>query len=313
MNRIAITGFGSYLPRLSHSNQTLPPLEDPPTAEEIERIGVFRRGWAGEGESIPEMAAAAGRKALERAGVAAQSLDAVILANWTQRRYIPEHAPRLQHLLGAARAFAYDVSGACTGFIYGSAMAHAFLQEPRYQRILVCASETTSQRARPRSKGTLILADAAGAWVLERAGSGTGELIDCELATDGSQHRIMDVSEEGWVRTHLPQRELNALAGRSFRKVIDAVLARQKMALSDVTWFVPHSGTAGVQAAVQKELGIAPEKVLTNYARVGNVSSASIPVALDAFAAEGRIRPGDLVLSAAVGTGWYAAAMLYRI
>jgi 3-oxoacyl-[acyl-carrier-protein] synthase-3 len=312
MSRIAITGFGSYLPRLSHTNQSLPPLEEPPTAEEIERIGVFRRGWAGDGESVPEMAAAAGRAALERAGVKAESLDAIILANWTQRRYIPEHAPRVQQLLGARQAFAYDVSGACTGFIYGSAMAHAFLQEPRFQRILVCASETTSQRARPRSKGTLILADGAGAWVLERGRAGMGELIDFELATDGDQHGIMDISQEGWVRTHLPQRELNALAGRSFRKVIDALLARQKMALSDITWFVPHSGTAGVQAAVQKELGIAPEKVLTNYAEVGNVSSASIPVALDHFTAQGKIRRGDLVLSAAVGTGWYSAAMLYR-
>ena len=313
MNEVAITGFGSYLPRLMHTNETLPPLDTPLDAQEIARIGVYRRGWAGDGEGIAEMAAIAAQRALERAGMEAQTLDLIILANWTQRRYIPEFAPRLKQLLGARRAFAYDVCCACAGFIYGLGMAHSFLQNPRYARALVVASETTAQRARPGSKAMLILGDAAGAFVLERAAGHGGRLIDYELATDGEHHAIMDISPQGYVRTHIPQRELNALASRSIAGVVEHLLVRNRLTLAEIDWIVPHSGTAGVQAMIAQTLAVPREKILTNFATIGNVSSASIPTVLDEFVAAGRIRPGDLILSAAVGTGWYAAAMLYTV
>src|SRR5580700_5660758 len=101
METIAITGFGSYLPRRMLTNAELPPFDEPISEDEMDRIGVRCRGWADDSEGIAEMAAAAGRRALERAGVEADSLDFVILSNWTARRYIPEHAPRLLQLLGA--------------------------------------------------------------------------------------------------------------------------------------------------------------------------------------------------------------------
>jgi len=309
MSRVAITGIGTYLPR-RYALHELPPLDEPVGEEELAKIGVVRRGRAGEGEGIAEMGAAAARRALERAGASADSIDLIILSNWTQRRYIPEHAPRLQKLLGASSAFGFDVCGACTGFLYGLAIARAFLGERRHRRALVVASETTSQRARPGSKGTIILGDAAGAFVLEKDVAAGGELVDVELATDGDHHEIMDISPEGWVRTHIAQRELNALAARSMSSACERLLARNRLDWRDVDWLVPHSGTAGVQAALARALPIPPERVLTNYAEVGNVSSASIPVALDEHL--GKIRPGQLVLSAAVGTGWYTAAALYR-
>jgi 3-oxoacyl-[acyl-carrier-protein] synthase-3 len=313
MHEVAITGFGAYVPRLRHTNASLPPLDQPLDAEEIARIGVYRRGWAGQGESIAEMAEQAARRALERAGTAPDALDVVVLANWTQRRYIPEIAPKLKRLLGASRAFAFDVCSACAGFIYGLGIAHGFLQNDRFSRALVVAAETTSQRARPGSKGTLILGDAAGAFVLERGAPRGGRLLDYELATDGDHHDIMSISPEGWVATHIPQKELNALAARSMADVAGRLLARNGLTLSDVDWLVPHSGTAGVQATVAKALPVPRDRILTNFADVGNVSSASIPTALDDFVSRGVIRPGELLLSVAVGTGWYAAAMLYTV
>ena len=313
MERVAITGFGSYLPRRMLDNAELPPFDEPISADEIARIGVLRRGWADDSEGIAEMAAAAGQRALARAGLGSDDIDLVILANWTKRRYIPEHAPRLLHLLGAKRAFGWDVSCACAGFLYGLGIAHGFLQNPRFSRALVVASEHTSQRGRPGSKAKLILADAAGAFVLERKPETTGCLIDFELATHGEHHGIMNISEEGWVRTLIKQRELNELAGGSMCDVARRVLERNGVSLEEVDWVVPHSGTAGVQATVARGLGVRPDKILSNFATVGNVSSASIPVAIDEYVSAGKIRPGDLVLSAAVGTGWYAAAALYRM
>jgi 3-oxoacyl-[acyl-carrier-protein] synthase-3 len=318
MRPVFITGIGSYLPRLMHTNETLPPLDSPATPEELEKIGVYRRGWAGEGEGIAEMAAAAARVALERAGIEARALDAIVLANWTQRRYIPEFAPKVKELLGATRAFAFDVCTACAGFVHGVATSHGFLQNPRFSRALVVASETTSKRGRPGSKATLVFGDGAGAFVLEAAtgeantGRG-GPVVDYELAVDGTQHHIMDISDEGWVRTHVKQQELVALTARCFKEVTRAILARNHLSLADVDWVVPHSGTAGVQAALLKVLELPREKVLTNFASVGNTSSAAIPLALDELVRAGKVQKGQLVLSPTVGTGFYSAALLYRV
>jgi len=317
---VRLTGFGSYLPARMYNNDLLPPLDEPVIPADLERIGVFRRGWASEDEGIAEMAVAAGGRALAHAGLAAEDIDLVILSNWTQRRFLPEFAPRLKALLGAHRAFAHELGCACAGFLYGLATASEFLRNPRFGRALVVASETTSQRARPGSRGVLILGDAAGAFVLERAdalharaGLGGGRLIDTELSCDGEHHDIMEISPEGWVHTHIPQRELCTLAARSIRDVSVRLLERNGRRLSDVTWVIPHSGTAGVQAAIGRVLEVRPDRILTNFASVGNVSSASIPVALDHFYGSGRVRAGDLVLSAAVGGGWYSAAALYTV
>jgi 3-oxoacyl-[acyl-carrier-protein] synthase-3 len=298
-----------------HTNESLPALDSPATPAELEKIGVHRRGWAGEGEGIAEMACEAAQVALERAGVAASSLDAIVLANWTQRRFIPEFAPKVQSLLGATRAFAFDVSTACAGFVYGVATVHGFLQNPRFSRALVVAAETTSKRGRPGSKATLVFGDGAGAFVLQTEASAdkAGTLIDYELAVDGTQHHIMDINDEGWVRTHVKQQELIALTARCFKDVTRAVLSRNGLTMSQVDWLVPHSGTAGVQAALVRALELPAEKVLTNFATIGNTSSAAIPLAIDQFVREGRVKKGDLVLSPTVGTGFYSAALLYRV
>jgi 3-oxoacyl-[acyl-carrier-protein] synthase III len=313
VHEIAIAGFGSYLPKTMHTNETLPPLDSEVTAEQLAKIGVVRRGWAGEGEGIAEMAAFASKRALERAEIAAEDLDLIVLANWTQRRYIPEFAPKLQRILGAKKAVAYDVCTACTGFVFGISIAHGYLQTPRFSRALVVASETTSQRGRPNSMSTLIFGDGAGAFVLEKDGKRGGRLIDYEIASDGEHHEIMEVSPEGWVKTHLPQKELNALAARSFAAASRAILARNGMALGDVDWIVPHSGTAGIQATLIKTLEVDPNKVLSNFATVGNVSSAAIPVSLDEYVTAGKIRRGQTILSPTTGTGWYWGALLYTV
>jgi 3-oxoacyl-[acyl-carrier-protein] synthase III len=310
--KVVISGRGVYLPRLSHTNETLPPLDTPATPEQLAKIGVVRRGWAGEGEGIADMAAAAAKVALSNAKVDANDIDLLVLSNWTQRRYIPEFAPRVQHLLGARRALAFDVSTACTGFATGLGIAHSFLRGPRYKRALVIASETTSQRARANSRATLVFGDAAAAWVVERDREDGLELIDYELQSDGSQHGVMEIDVHGHVRTLIEQKDLNALAARSFAESCRCILARNGMTMDDVQWVVPHSGTAGIQALLIKTLEIAPEKVFSNFSTVGNVSSAAIPVAFEELVSTGRIRKGDLVLSPTTGTGWYFGALLFR-
>lgn len=258
------------------------------------------------------MGVTAARRALEQAHVDPASLDFIVLANWSERRYVPDFAPVIQAALGATKAFAYDVGCACAGFVYGLAMAHGFLQNPRFSRGLVLASDQSTRRIRPRSRGTLVFGDGAGCMVLERGERG-GRLVDYELTSDGTQNAIMSVDQEGYLKSHIKQADLNALAGRSIGAVSRALLARNRLTFDDVAWIVPHSGTAGVQAMVAENLGVPGGKILTNLPVIGNVTTASIPTALAHFVEEGKIKRGDLVLSASVGLGWHAVAALYTL
>jgi 3-oxoacyl-[acyl-carrier-protein] synthase-3 len=310
---VRFTGLGSYLPERMVSNAELEPLEPPHSLAEMDRVGVKARGIAGDAEGVLEMGVLAAQRALERADVAPESLDFLILANWSERRYVPDFAPRIQHALGAKRAFAFDVGCACAGFVYGLTLAHGYLQNPRFRRGLVLASDRSTRRIRPKSRGTLVFGDGAAAMVVEREAARGGRLIDYELRTDGSRNGIMDVGADGFLSPNIKQRELNELAGATLAEVSRALLARNELSLNDIDWVIPHSGTAGVQAMLAERLGAPPERTLNNLAEVGNVTSASIPIALDHFLRAGKLRPGDRVLSAAVGLGWQYVALLYTL
>lgn len=313
MAELWVTGLGTYLPRRSVSNQELPPLEPPHTLAEMDRVGVRARGIADDEEDVLFMAVAAARRALVRSEVEASGLDFIILANWSERRYVPDFAPRVQHALGAPRAFAFDVCCACAGFLYALSIAHGFLQNPRLSRGLVLSSDRATRHVRPGSRANLVFGDAAAAMVVERDAGRGSRLIDYELCTDGSQNGIMEVGADGYLNPKIKQRDLNQLAGRSLAHVSRTLLDRNGLGLDDIDWLLPHSGTAGVQAMLAEHLGAAPEKTLNNLADVGNVTTASIPVALDHFVKQGTLKPGQRILSAAVGLGWQSCAVLYTL
>lgn len=313
MAELFVTGLGTYLPRRSVTNPELPPLEPPHTLTDMDRVGVRARGIAADDEDVLFMALRAAERALARAEVDAPSLDFLILANWSERRYVPDFAPRVQHALGARRAFAFDVGCACAGFLYGLSLAHGYLQNPRFRRGLVLASDTSTRRLKPGSRANLVFGDAAAAMVVERDAGRGSRLIDYELRTDGAYSGIMDVGPDGYLNPKIKQRELNDLAGRSLAAVSRSLLERNGLGLADVDWLLPHSGTAGVQAMLAEHLGASPERTLNNLADVGNVTTASIPVALDHFVSAGTLKRGDRILSAAVGLGWQSCAVLYTL
>lgn len=313
MAEVRITGLGTYLPERMVENRDLPPLDPPHTLADMDKVGVRSRGIAQDHEDVLFMAQRAAKHALSRAGVDALSLDFVILANWSERRYVPDVAPRLQHALGARRAFAFDVGCACAGFLYGLSMAHGYLQNPRFSRGLVVASDRSTRRLKPGSRANLVFGDAAAAMVVERDVSRGSRLVDYELRTDGAYNGIMEVDAAGQLEPKIKQRDLNQLAGRTLADVSRALLERNSLTLADVDWLLPHSGTAGVQAMLAEHLGAPPEKTLNNLADVGNVTTASIPVSLAHFVSTGQVKPGDRVLSAAVGLGWQYCAVLYTL
>ena len=313
MTDVSITGLGVYLPRRSLDNGELPPLERPHTREEMDAVGVLRRGVACDDEGVLEMALASASAALAEAKIAASELDFIILANWTERRYVPDFAPKIQHALGATRAFAFDVCCACCGFLYGLSLAQGYLENPRHARGLVVASDRSTRLIRPRSRGTLIFGDAAAAAVVERDAKRGIRLRDYELRTDGAHAGLMDVGPDGYLVSHAKQREVNELAVDSLCRIMRDLLARHGLTLNSVDYIVPHSGTPGIQKMLAQALDIDPRRVLTNLPIVGNVTTAAIPVALRHFLDNGPLAPGQQVLSAAVGLGWQYAGALFSL
>jgi 3-oxoacyl-[acyl-carrier-protein] synthase III len=259
------------------------------------------------------MAVRASQVALERASVAAEELDFLILVNWSERRYVPDIAPRVQELLGARKAFAFDVGCACAGFVYALSIAHGYLQNPRFQRGLVVASDYSRRRVRPGSRASLLFGDGAAAAVVGSNVNAGFNLVDYELGTNGARSELMDVDAEGYLVTHVRQREVNELAVSSLVRAGKSVLARQGLTFADVDYIVPHSGTAGIQSMLSEALGLPRQKILTNLPTVGNMTAASIPTALEHFLQAGSLRSGQLVLVLAVGVGWHFVAGLIEL
>ncbi|MFD7169292.1 ketoacyl-ACP synthase III [Streptomyces violascens] len=310
---LGFTGIGHYYPRTVVHNEgdvTLDGRTFP--AEAAESLGVRSRHVADDEETLEYMAVRAGQAALAKAGREAEEMDLVVLANWTDRQWIPEIGPAVAHSIGARRALAFDVCGACTGFVHAIQTASALLTaHPGWRRALIIAGDRFSRRARPATRSRLVFGDAAGAVVLEKGREGHGGLIDSVLDCDATEaDNVAARPPEGWLR---PRPELIGLAVRSSLQVAEHLLERNGMAASDIDWLVPHPGNNDIHAGVRDGLGLPTRKFLTNFAERGNTGCASIPIALSEFSESGVLKTGDTVLSTAVGSGWYYGGLVYQL
>jgi 3-oxoacyl-[acyl-carrier-protein] synthase-3 len=278
------------------------------SADEVAALGVRSLHRAADDETLEFMATAAAQSALDKAGVDGAGLDLVILANWTDRQWIPESAPEVAARLGARQALAFDVCGACTGFVHGVQTAAAFLTaRPDWRRALVVAADRFTRRARIGTRGQLVFGDAAGAVVLEKGD--TDGLLDSTLGCDAAEADTV-AARDGWLR---PKPELIELAIRSSLAVADDLLGRNHVKITELDWLVPHPGNNAIHSGVLDGLDLPAEKFLTNFATRGNTGCASIPISLSEFTETGVLHAGDLVLSTAVGSGWYFGGLLFRL
>jgi len=298
------------LPRLCIDNAAL--LSSSPELKEIdlEHIGVASRHEADEDEDVETMAVRASQAALERANVSADELEFLLLINWSERRYVPEVAPRVQEMLGARKAFAFDVGCSCAGFIYALSIAHGYLQSPRFQRGLVVASDYSRRRVRPGSRASLLFGDAAAAAVVGSNVNTGFNLIDYELGTNGGRE-LMDVDDEGYLVTRVRRHEAEEMAVAALVRAGKNLLARQGLTFADIDYIVPHAGAAEIESALARTLSLPRHKILSNRSSVGNVTAASIPTALEHFLQIGTLRLGQLVLVLATGvSGDFVAGLL---
>jgi 3-oxoacyl-[acyl-carrier-protein] synthase III len=246
-----------------------------------------------------------GARALERAGVDADELDLVIVGTMTPDELTPNTAPLVAHALGAERAGAFDVGAACTAFLTGLSLGAAQIESGRAERVLLIGADFITRITDYEDKRSApLFADAAGAVVLGAAsGDGDGAIGPIVLGADGSHGTtIIATHEERKLRLDGPEVFRNAVA--RMREVTLQAVARAGVELEEIDLFVYHQANARITRALGERLGLPPERVVDCIETLGNSSAATLPLALDAAARDGRLRPGARVLLSAFGAGF---------
>ena len=319
--RAIVTGVGHYLPDRVVENSHFESFLDTSDEWIRARSGIERRHFAAEGETTSTMATQAARAALAAAGRAPDEVDAIILATSTADLTFPSAATMVQAELGMTRGFAFDIQAVCAGFVFALANASALIASGQAERILVIGSETFSKLMDWSDRGTCVLfGDGAGALLLE-AGEGDGTAADrgilaTDLHSDGRHKDILYV--DGGVSTervgHL------RMEGREvFRHAIDKLAATAQSAMdkagvvsADVNWIVPHQANIRIIQGTAKKMQMPMDNVVVTVQDHGNTSAASIPLALSVGVARGQIRPGDLIVTEAIGGGLAWGAVVLR-
>jgi 3-oxoacyl-[acyl-carrier-protein] synthase-3 len=319
--RSVVTGVGDYLPSRVVTNDDLAKIVDTNDAWIIERTGIRQRREAVEGETTSDLATKAAAKALAAAGRTPADVDLIIVGTTTPDLTFPAAATMVQRKLGCPIGIAFDVQAVCSGFVFALAVADNFVARGQSKCCLVIGAETMTRLMDWTDRGTCVLfGDGAGAVVLEpREGQGTTAdrgVLGVALRADGTKQDLLYV--DGGPSATGTVGKLRMQGNQVFRHAVvnisEAVVAAAKVAgveLSEVDWFIPHQANQRILEGVARRLGIAGERVISTVAEHANTSAASIPLALAQGIADGRIKPGQLLLMEAMGGGltWGAAVV----
>ncbi len=296
----------------------------------VERTGIRERRIAAEGETTCTMAAAAARQAMERAGVAAGEIDAIVLSTATTDRLLPSTAVDLQAALGASRAAAFDIGAACSGFLYGSTIAEGLIATGTAETVLVVGSERMSSIVDWKDRSTCVLfGDGAGAAVIKRSRAQSTPhpkgILSAYMRSDGTLADLLyrpaggasipfseQVLADRSQFVKMAGREVFKHAVRSMADATDRALDAAKLTGNDIDLLIPHQANIRIIEATAKHANVSMDKVYVNVDRFGNTSSASVPIAMDEAIERGRITEGTTVLLVAFGAGFTWASMVIR-
>jgi 3-oxoacyl-[acyl-carrier-protein] synthase-3 len=300
-----VTGWGTAVPDKVVTNDDLSATLDTSDSWILERTGIRQRHIGG---TTSELAIAAGRQALERAGRSGADIDLLVLATTTADAVVPGTSATVQDALGIAGG-AFDLNAACSGFVYGLVAAHGMVLAGA-RRVLVVGAETLSRITDWDDRTVAVLVgDGAGAVVLE-ATDGPGQLLAWDLGADGSLRHLLKCDTGGYL--YMNGKEIFRHAVRAVVDSSRAALARAGLEPSDVDVFVPHQANARIISAASERLGIPPERCVVTIDRYGNTSSASIPLALADALDTGALAPGAIALLSGFGGGMTWASAVLR-
>ena len=320
--RSVVVGVGSCLPERRVTNADLEKIVDTTDEWIVKRTGIRSRYLAAEGETTSMLATKAAQRALDAAGLGPEDIDLIVLGTSTPDYTFPSTATQVQAALGITKGGAFDLQAVCSGFVFAVATADKFLVSGSHKRALVIGAETFSRLVDWNDRTTCVLfGDGAGAIVLEaREGRGTVEdrgLLTSHLRSDGRHREKLYV--DGGPSTTGTTGHLRMAGKEVFRHAVGMVtdvmtdaFAATGYSADDLDWFVPHQANERIIDASAEKLGIAPHKIVKTVCDHGNTSAASIPLALAAACADGRIKTGDLVMIEAMGGGFTWGSALIR-
>lgn len=319
--RAVVKGIGHYLPERVVPNSEFEKMMDTSDEWITSRSGIKQRHFAAEDEFTSDLAIKAGQMALNDAGLTANDLDAIIVATSTADLTFPSAATMIQHGLGMTRGFAYDIQAVCAGFVFALANANAQIISGQAKRVMVIGAETFSRLMDWTDRGTCVLfGDGAGALILEASdGTGTKEdrgILSVDLNSDGSHRDILYV--DGGVSTattgylRMEGKEVFRHAVEKLAATAETAMARANITSQDVDWVVPHQANIRIIKGTAKKMGISEDNVVITVHNHGNTSAASIPLALSVAKQEGKIKPGHLIVTEAIGGGLAWGAVVLR-
>lgn len=325
MKRARITGTGSYVPEKVWTNADLEKFVDTSDEWIVTRTGISERHVIADDQNTSDLASIAAKNALEMAGVSADEIDLIVLATITADYPWPASACIVQENIGAKKAYAYDLSAACSGFLYALNNAVAQIESGRVNKALVIGAEALTRIIDWKDRNTCVLfGDAAGAVVVE-ATDGDRGILSTHMHSDGA---FLDLLyQPGFGTRHLPTEE--ALRDRSYflkmegnevfkvavrmlTEVAQEAVAHNDMTMDDIDLFIPHQANIRILDATAKRLKLPAEKVYINVNRFGNTSAATIPLAMDEANRAGKLKENDIILLDAFGGGFTWGSALMR-
>lgn len=318
MIQARIIGTGSYLPERLLTNADLEKMIDTTDQWIVDRTGIRVRHIAAENELTSDIAVAAGRRALEAAGVVPANVDLVIVATTTPDRVFPSTACIVQAKLGIANACpAFDVQAVCSGFIFALATANNFIKAGQARTALVIGAETLSRITDYTDRGNCILwGDGSGAVVL--SASDEAGIISTHIHADGRYQELLYVDggpsmgNSGKAAMRMQGNAVFKMAVNTLDAIVDETLAANGLDKTHIDWLVPHQANIRIIQATGKKLGLPIERVVVTVDQHGNTSAASIPLALDTAVRDGRIQRGQTLLMEAFGGGFTWGSALVR-
>jgi 3-oxoacyl-[acyl-carrier-protein] synthase-3 len=324
--RAKISAVGTYVPPRLLTNTDLEKMVATNDEWIIERTGIRQRHIVEKGIATSDLATEAARDCLARAGVAASEVEAILIATVTPDMFFPATACLVQDRLGATGAWGFDLSAACSGFIYALQMGAKLIESGAHKKVLVIGADVMSSILDYTDRTTCILfGDGAGAVLLEPCAEGETGFIDFVHEIDGSGAASLYMPGGGSLhpstvetvetKQHFVHQSGGAVfkvATRKMAELSESVLSRNEITAEDISLFIPHQANERIITATAERLGMPLEKVVINIGEYGNTTGATIPLAMNTALEQGRLKKGDLVLLASFGGGFTVGATLLR-
>lgn len=322
---IAVTGSGSAVPAASLDNFGLSKIVETSDEWIATRTGIRERRLAKPDERLADLAAEAGKNAIAMAGIDATDLDMILLATSTADDLFGS-ASQVQARIGASKAVAFDLTAACSGFVFGLVTAAQFIRTGTYRNVLLIGADVLSRWVDWSDRRTCVLfGDGAGAVVLQA--NPEDRLLGFEIRSDGTQNQCLNlpyqadpmplagdiaVGKGTFTPITMAGKEIYRFAVKQVPEVIEKSLHRSCLETSEIDWLVLHQANQRILDAVAQRLKIPAEKTVSNMVRYGNTSAASIPLALDEIVRQGKVKPGDAIATAGFGAGLTWGAAIFR-